>query len=35
MKINKMDHICVAVKNLESARKIWEPVLGKTKPDVE
>ena len=35
MKINKMDHICVAVKNLESARKIWEPVLGKTRPDAE
>jgi methylmalonyl-CoA/ethylmalonyl-CoA epimerase len=33
MKINKIDHICVAVKNLEEARKIWEPVLGKSKPD--
>jgi len=33
MKINKVDHICIAVKNLEEARKIWEPVLGKLKPD--
>ena len=33
MKINKMDHICVAVRNLEEARKAWEPMLGKTKPD--
>jgi len=33
MKINKIDHICIAVKNLEEARKIWEPVLGKDKPD--
>ncbi len=30
-----MDHICVAVKNLEDAKKIWGPVLGKSKPDVE
>nr|NJM01812.1 methylmalonyl-CoA epimerase [Desulfobacula sp.] len=35
MKINKMDHICVAVKNLEAAKKTWEPVLGKLKPDAE
>ncbi len=35
MKINKIDHICVAVKNLEAARKVWGPVLGKLKPDVE
>jgi methylmalonyl-CoA/ethylmalonyl-CoA epimerase len=33
MKINKIDHICVAVKNLEEARKTWEPVLGKSEPD--
>lgn len=33
MKINKIDHICIAVKNLEQARKAWEPVLGKTEPD--
>ena len=35
MKINKMDHICVAVRNLEAARKVWGPVLGKLEPDVE
>jgi methylmalonyl-CoA/ethylmalonyl-CoA epimerase len=34
MKVNKIDHICVAVKNLDEARKVWEPVLGKTNPDV-
>lgn len=35
MKVNKIDHICIAVKNLEQARKIWEPILGKDKPDDE
>ncbi len=33
MKVNKIDHICIAVKNLEEARKIWEPILGKPEPD--
>ncbi len=33
MKVNKMDHICIAVKNLDEARKTWEPLLGKTGPD--
>lgn len=33
MKLNKVDHICIAVNELESARKIWEPVLGKSAPD--
>lgn len=33
MKINKIDHICIAVKDLEAARKIWEPLLGKSGPD--
>jgi len=33
MKVNKVDHICIAVKNLEEAKKIWEPILGKSKPD--
>ncbi len=33
MKANKIDHICIAVKNLEAARKVWEPILGKEKPD--
>jgi methylmalonyl-CoA/ethylmalonyl-CoA epimerase len=34
MKINKIDHICIAVKNLEQAMKIWEPMLGKDAPDM-
>jgi methylmalonyl-CoA/ethylmalonyl-CoA epimerase len=33
MKANKIDHICIAVRNLEAARRIWEPILGKDKPD--
>jgi methylmalonyl-CoA/ethylmalonyl-CoA epimerase len=33
MKVNKLDHICIAVKNLEAARKVWEPILGKHEPD--
>jgi methylmalonyl-CoA/ethylmalonyl-CoA epimerase len=33
MNVNKIDHICIAVKNLEQAKKIWEPVLGKSAPD--
>jgi len=33
MRANKIDHICIAVKNLEEARKIWEPILGKPEPD--
>ena len=33
MKINKVDHICIAVKNLDEARKVWEPALGKSGPD--
>lgn len=33
MKINKIDHICIAVKDLDEARKVWEPVLGKSAPD--
>ena len=33
MKVNKIDHICIACKNLDEARKIWEPLLGKTGPD--
>ncbi len=35
MKVNKIDHICIAVKNLEQARKVWEPMLGKSGPDDE
>jgi methylmalonyl-CoA/ethylmalonyl-CoA epimerase len=33
MKVNKIDHICIAVKNLEEAKKVWEPIMGKSKPD--
>ncbi|MGD9125156.1 MAG: VOC family protein [Desulfarculaceae bacterium] len=33
MKVNKIDHICIAVKNLEEAKKVWEPLLGKDGPD--
>lgn len=35
MKNNGIDHICIAVKNIEQAKSVWEPVLGKSKPDVE
>jgi methylmalonyl-CoA/ethylmalonyl-CoA epimerase len=33
MKINKIDHICIVVKDLAAAQKRWEPVLGKSGPD--
>ena len=33
MKVNKIDHICIAVRDLEAAKKVWEPLLGKTGPD--
>jgi len=33
MKLNRVDHICIAVKDLDAAQKVWEPVLGKSKPD--
>src|SRR5512143_3652229 len=33
MRVNKVDHICIAVKSLDEARKAWEPILGKSKPD--
>ena len=35
MQINKIDHISIAVRDLEQARKVWEPVLGRTGPDDE
>jgi len=35
MKVNKIDHVCIAVKDLEQAKKIWEPIMGKGKPDDE
>jgi methylmalonyl-CoA/ethylmalonyl-CoA epimerase len=33
VKVNKVDHICIAVKDLDAAKKVWEPLLGKTGPD--
>jgi len=33
MQVNKIDHICIAVRDLEQARKVWEPMLGKSEPD--
>lgn len=33
MDIRKVDHICVAVRDLETAKKVWEPLLGKSSPD--
>lgn len=35
MQVNKIDHICIAVRDLDQARKVWEPVLGKQGPDDE
>jgi methylmalonyl-CoA/ethylmalonyl-CoA epimerase len=32
--IEKVDHICIAVTDLEKARKTWEPFLGKAGPDL-
>lgn len=32
--IEKIDHICIAVKDLDQARKVWEPFLGKAGPDL-
>ena len=33
MQIKRVDHICIAVRNLDEARRTWEPLLGKDKPD--
>lgn len=35
MRVNKIDHISIAVRDLDEARKTWEPVLGKDAPDDE
>lgn len=35
MKTNGIDHICIAVKSIAQARKVWEPLFGKSRPDVE
>ncbi len=29
IEINKTDHISIVVRDLDQARRIWEPVLGK------
>lgn len=33
MKTKKLDHICIAVRDLDAARRNWEPILGKSEPD--
>ena len=33
MKVNKIDHICIAVKDLAAAREQWEKMLGKGPDD--
>lgn len=33
--IEKIDHICVAVRDLEQAKAVWGPFLGKDAPDLE
>jgi methylmalonyl-CoA/ethylmalonyl-CoA epimerase len=33
--IERIDHICVAVRDLEAAMKTWALFLGKDKPDLE
>ena len=33
VKTNKIDHISIAVKDLDEARNVWEPILGKSGPD--
>jgi methylmalonyl-CoA/ethylmalonyl-CoA epimerase len=33
MVVTKTDHISVAVRSLEDARRNWEPLLGRTGPD--
>ncbi|MHB8764735.1 MAG: VOC family protein [Deferrisomatales bacterium] len=33
--IEKIDHICIAVRDLEQAKRTWGPFLGKSRPDLE
>lgn len=33
MKVEKIDHICIAVRDLDQAVRNWEPLLGKSRPD--
>ena len=30
VKTNKIDHISIAVKDLDEGRNVWEPILGKS-----
>jgi len=32
MKINKIGHVSIAVRDLDGVRKIWEPIMGKSRP---
>lgn len=32
--IEKIDHLCVAVRDLAQARPVWEALLGKSGPDL-
>ena len=31
--VHRIDHICIAVADLEQAKKTWAPLLGKSEPD--
>jgi len=33
--IDKIDHICIAVRDIEEAKHRWGRLLGKTEPDLE
>lgn len=33
--VDKIDHLCVAVKDLEQAKGVWGPFFGKSRPDLE
>lgn len=33
MQVNRIDHVCIAVRDLAAAQEAWEKVLGKTAPD--
>jgi len=33
--IEKIDHICIAVKDLKESKSRWEAFLGKQRPDLE
>jgi methylmalonyl-CoA/ethylmalonyl-CoA epimerase len=35
IKVKKLDHISIAVRDLEAARRAWEPILGKSEPESE